>query len=111
MAVTLPFDEHVESLGSAAPSSLGLGDWPPQPARAIAQASAADEVTDGGHPTRLATYARLLSAAGRQVRAAVRAACEDALEGTRVHLMAFRSIAGETRRLGRALLEALGGDL
>jgi hypothetical protein len=74
----------------------------------------ADEVIGGGHPTRLASYARLLSVAGRlqgQVRAAVRTACEDALGGTRVRVMAFDLLAGETRPLGLALLEALGGDL
>jgi len=132
----LPIDIDVRlqlALASAANAAQALSDWlaytsqqaplnPPLPSVLIRRAARddefarrlADEVTDGGHPTRLATYARLLSAAGRlhgQVRAAVRAACEDALEGTRVHLMAFDLLAGETRPLALALLEALGGDL
>jgi hypothetical protein len=67
----------------------------------------ADEVIDARHPTQLATYARLLSAAGRlqgAAHGATRAACQDALEGTH---MAFDLLAGETRPLGLALLEAL----
>ena len=132
----LPIDIDVPlrlAISSAAEAAQALAHWltytsqqaplnPPLPSVLIRRLARddefarrlVDEVIDGGHPTRLATYARLLSASGRlqgQVRAAVQGACEDALEGTRVHLMAFDLLAGETRPLGLALLEALGGDL
>jgi len=35
--------------------------------------------------------------------------CEDALDGSRAAVMAFDLLAGETRPLGLALLEALAG--
>ncbi|MGP0100041.1 MAG: hypothetical protein ACLPUT_00255 [Solirubrobacteraceae bacterium] len=132
----VPIDIDVRlrlALGAVAEAAEALADWlaytsqqaplnPPVPSvliRRLARDDAfarrlAEEVIDGRHPTRLATYARLLSASGRlqgQVRVAVLGACEDALEGTRVCVMAFDLLAGETRQLGLALLEALGGDL
>ena len=72
----------------------------------------ADEVVDGRQATRLATYARVLSAVGRlhgHARGAASALCEDALDGSRAAVMAFDLLAGETRPLGLALLEALAG--
>lgn len=69
-------------------------------------------MVDGADATRLATYARVLSAAGRlqgTARSAARSACEEALEGTRVQAMAFDLLASESRPLGLALLEALDG--
>jgi len=129
-----PIDLNVRlhlAVAPAAQAAQVLADWlaytaqqaplnPPLPSiliRRVAQDDEfahhlANEVVDGADATRLATYARVLSAAGRlqgTARSAARSACEEALEGTRVQAMAFDLLASESRPLGLALLEALDG--
>jgi hypothetical protein len=73
-----------------------------------------DAVQDGScPPARLASYSRLLSAAGRltgAVRDVVERRCDEALEAAAVDVLAFDLLASEVRPLGLALLDALQGD-